>query len=121
MRQGPSARQAEKITARIPVRDAYLDAHPHCEAAREGAPGRCWGDLTVHEPWTRARGGPTADPVNMRTVCAHHNTAISQHVETMRWAETVTPRLPAERLFLVSAAWGPTWLNIRRRYVETVS
>ncbi len=114
MSREPSARQAAKIARRVPARDAYLAQHPYCEAAREGAPGRCWGGLTVHEPWTKARGGPIDDPVNMRAVCSWHNTQISQHARTMGWAES----LPYERLFLVSAAWGPTWLETRRRWLE---
>ncbi len=118
MRQGPSDKQAAKIASRIPVRDAYLAAHRYCEPERAGAPGACSGMFTVHEPWTRARGGPIDDPANMRTACAHHNTMISQDSRTMNWAETVTNRLPYVELFLVSAAQGAVWLELRRMHLE---
>lgn len=118
MRQGPSSAQAAKIASRIPVRDAYLAAHRYCEARYAGAPGRCHGADTVHEPWTRARGGPIDDSANMRTCCVAHNTAISQDSRTMNWAETVTDRLPYVELFLVSAAEGATWLELRRVHLE---
>ena len=118
MRQGPSDKQAAKIARRIPVRDAYLRAHQYCEAKRAGIPFDCWGDFTVHEPWTRARGGPIDDPANMRVCCQAHNTAISQDTRAMNWAETVTDRLPYEGLFLVSAAQGAVWLELRRMHLE---
>ncbi|KKL67721.1 hypothetical protein LCGC14_2132120 [marine sediment metagenome] len=85
MRQ-ESKKRAAKRRREAGVRTEYLVAHPYCEAARAGAPGVCFGRLAVHEPLTRARGGSTGDPANMRTCCAGHNTAISQNVETMRWA-----------------------------------
>jgi len=47
----------------------------------------CSGDHTVHEPWTRGRGGPIDNPLNMVPMCAFHNTWVSQDVEGQRWAE----------------------------------
>ena len=58
----------------------------YCEAKAAGAPGSCFGRLHRHEVLTAARGGSRTDPKNIRTVCDGHNTAISQDVETMRWA-----------------------------------
>lgn len=88
------------------VRQGYLEHHPYCEAQRAGAPGSCYGAIHVHEPWTRARGGPTDDPLNMRAVCDHHNLQISQDSETMQWAK--------EYGFLVSAHHGAEWLSMQK-------
>ena len=89
--------------ARVRPRDEQLRQYPFCEARVQHAPGDCYGALTVHGPWTRARGGPIDDRRNMTTVCAQHNRAISQDVETMRWAEA--------NEFLISADDGPAWLD----------
>lgn len=80
-----------------PIRQAYLAQHPHCEAEKAGAPGECYGRLTVHEVLTRARGGSTGDPKNMRVCCVAHNENISQDVETMRWAYEAGFLLHAEQ------------------------
>lgn len=95
-----SARQAAKNAARKPVREAQLHRYPYCE----GRAYRhvCFGGLTVHEPWTRGRGGPIDDQRNMRTVCAEFNRRISQDAIVMRWAH--------ENGFLVRASEGPAWL-----------
>ena len=63
----------------------------------------CSGGPTVHEPWTRGRGGPIDDPANMVPMCAHHNTWVSQDVEGQRWAEAND--------LLIHAWEGPTWLE----------
>ena len=62
----------------------------------------CYGPLTVHEPWTRARGGPTGDENNFVPVCSEGNRMISQDPDTMKWAE--------EHNLLISSAAGPEWL-----------
>ena len=63
----------------------------------------CSGIATVHEPWTRGRGGPKDDPLNMVPMCAFHNTWVSQDAEGQRWAEAND---------LLFHAWdGPVWLE----------
>lgn len=81
-----SKKRAAKMRAEKPVRDKYLREHPFCEAANAGAPGRCLGEIHIHEVKTRARGGSTDDPSNLRSCCNGHNEAISQDPETMAWA-----------------------------------
>jgi len=65
--------------------------------------GGCWGQMTVHEPWTKARGGPTDDERNWLALCIEHNRLVSQDAEVMRWAK--------DRGYLISAAAGPAWLE----------
>lgn len=85
------------------IRRGYLEAHPYCQGHDDGAPGDCYGALHIHEPWTRARGGPTDDPRNMRTCCDFLNTQISQSYDTMVWAK--------ENGYLVSSHEGPRYLE----------
>jgi len=87
---------------RTAPRDEQLRKYPLCEAKAAGMPHQCYGVRTVHEPWTRARGGPIDDPRNMTTVCAHGNTLISQDSGCMAWAK--------DNGFLVSASQGARWL-----------
>lgn len=81
-----SQKAAKKRAEAKPIREAYLEEHQMCQAAEAGAPGRCFGAVHVHEIRPRARGGDIADRSIFRSVCDHHNTAISQDAETMRWA-----------------------------------
>ena len=87
-----SDRKRRQIRDEKAVRNAYKKAHPYCEAKEhicsfpDGIPGDCFGALQVHEPWQRGQGGPTDDPRNLRTVCAFHNTQISQDTDTRNWA-----------------------------------
>ena len=101
----PMRKVSPKQSAKNAARKVQLAGRvgSRCEAAWMGAPGACWGPLTTHEPWTRARGGPIDDPRNQIPVCAEHNRMISQDAEVMRWAK--------EHGFLVSAAQGPAWLE----------
>lgn len=69
---------------RVPMLRKHMKSY--CEAHAEGAPGRCYGPLTPHEPLTRARGGSLTDPGNLRTVCFLHNERISNDLATMEWA-----------------------------------
>lgn len=92
-REASQARETE-------IRNAYLRAHPACELT--GAPGPCLGAVHVHEPWTRARGGPTDDPRNYASACDFHNTAVSQDVTSMAWAKAAG--------MLIHAWSGPRWL-----------
>jgi len=62
----------------------------------------CSDGPTVHEPWTRGRGGPKDDPANMVPMCAFHNTWVSQDAEGQRWAEAND--------LLIHAWEGPRWL-----------
>ena len=80
------------------IRRAWLRFQPHCEATQ----GAHWGAMSVHEPWTRARGGPTDDPRNMATLCVEHNRLVSQDAGWMVWAY--------QHGLLVRAQNGPEWL-----------
>lgn len=101
-----SAKRRKRNEQERQVRLAFLIAHPYCMAKEAGAPGECFASLHVHEPWSRARGGPTDDPRNMTTVCDFHNAQISQDAETMVWA--------GENNFLVHAWHGEEWLDEQR-------
>jgi len=98
-----SKRRAEELKSEIPIRQAFMKGKTVCEAKGAGAPGDCFGPLQCHEPWSRARGGPTDDPRNFRCVCSTHNTNISQDVATMRWAWASE--------FLVHSWEGAEWLE----------
>ncbi|MFA7296291.1 MAG: hypothetical protein WC211_03770 [Dehalococcoidia bacterium] len=100
MKRTPNAKRREKIEARKPVRAEQLARYPYCEA--KAMEHRCYGGLTMHEPWTKARGGPTDDLRNAVTLCAEANRLVSQDSRCMAWAE--------EHGMLVSAAQGPAWL-----------
>lgn len=99
-------KRAQKIKDERAVRVDYLSRHPFCEGHRDGAPGVCFGELHIHEPWPRARGGPTNDNRNMRAVDDHLNTQISQDADTMEWAYANN--------YLVRTADGPQWLSQQR-------
>lgn len=95
-----SAKQVGKDKSRQPVKRDYLASHRRCEAQVQGW---CSGSSEhVHEPWTRARGGPINDARNMLALCfmchawVHSNPAESE-----------------QRGWLVSAANGPSWLESR--------
>lgn len=79
-----------------------LRRYPLCEVQRL-RPHACFGGLTVHEPWTRGRGGPIDDPRNMVTLCAEVNRLVSQDADWMRWATL--------RGLLIHASQGPAWLE----------
>ncbi len=98
-----SSQQRAKVAARKAPHAEQLRRYPYCEAERMGMPHRCFGGLTVHEPWTRARGGPIDDLRNMVTICAEGNRLVSQDAECMAWAEA--------HGMLVSAAAGPSWID----------
>lgn len=97
------------------VRAAYRSAHPYCEGHRAGAPGEClmWTGLSIHEPWSRGRGGPTDDPRNMRVVDFELNRKISQDRDTMEWA--------LANDYLVHREDGPAWLEQTRHSCASVS
>lgn len=97
----------EKAAAERPVRQAWLRAHPVCEWPHLCNPRIPAYALTVHEPWTRARGGPTDDPRNFVTLDAETNRLVSQDAGYMRRAY--------ELGMLVSAAAGPGWLALGGR------
>lgn len=78
--------RSPKTEAKYVLRRALVTTGARCEAREAGAPGECFGPLTLHEVLPRARGGSITDPENCRTVCAEHNRLISQDTETMRWA-----------------------------------
>lgn len=105
--------ERERRAAAKPIRDAWLRARPFCEVAHvarvEGFDlDACFGALHVHEPWSRAAGGPIDDPRNMASACDHHNTAASQDRRVMRWARTVG--------LLVRRREGPRWLDRGGRF-----
>lgn len=97
-----SKRQARKQRSRKPPWERQLRLYPLCEVRRL-RPHDCFGGLTVHEPWTRARGGPIDDPRNMVTVCAEANRLISQDADWIRWATDVG--------VLIHASQGSAWLE----------
>ena len=111
-----SKKRANKNRDERDVRLAYKKAHPYCEAKHhvcncpDKIPGECFGELSIHEPWTRARGGPTDDELNMRVVCFEHNRMLSQDPKTMEWG--------LMHSFLVKAADGPAWLERQKARKE---
>ena len=86
-------KQREKNRKRIPVRDAYLAAHLMCET------GCGWYAEHVHEPWTRAGGGPIDNPDNFMAVSSVCHDWIHGH----------RPEAEA-RGWLVPAPLGAAWL-----------
>lgn len=100
-----SKKRRAEVQAETPVRRAYLRAHPRCEVKALGGftVPPCSMEIHVHEPWTRARGGPTDDPRNFATACDWHNTWLSQDEAGQSFGE-------ANNL-LISAAAGPAWLE----------
>ena len=90
-----SGKQRDREARRRPVRAAYMAAHPLCEF------GACLSRSTeCHEPWTRARGGPTDDLRNMAALCHWHHDRI-----------TFNPKEATELGWLVPAWDGPRWLE----------
>ncbi len=107
--QKMSDKRKDKIAEERPIREAWLRFRPTCEGTAALALfDGCTGPLTVHEPWTRARGGPTDDPRNMATLCAEHNRLVSQDPAWMGWAMTSG--------LLVRAADGPTFMRFGGRF-----
>ena len=98
-----ASKRAREQRAAAPARRDQLREFAYCEPVDAGmAFGSCFGRLTVHEPWTRGRGGPLGDRRNMITACQYHNDQITQDAASMAWA--------TENGYLVRAAGGPTWL-----------
>ncbi len=97
-----SKRAREQQVAR-PARRAQLDEFPYCEPQRAGLRGDCFGKLTVHEPWTRARGGPLGDRRNQISACQWHNDELTQSPHGMVWG--------LANGYLVSATDGSAWLD----------
>jgi len=95
-----SMKMARKRLEARDVRRAYLAAHPICEI---GAMMCTVRSSDVHEPWTRARGGPIDDPRNMAALCRPCHGWVTFTVEGQQWATA--------RGFLVGAARGPAWLE----------
>lgn len=90
-----SKKQQRLERKRAPIRNAYLRDHPLCERR----PDCATPSIDVHEPWSRARGGPIFDKRNMMAVCRWCHDYIHQHgiqSEAEGW--------------LIPAARGPTWL-----------
>ena len=85
-------KQARKNRRRTPLRQAYLAAYPRCET---GCGRR---SVDVHEPWTRARGGPIDDPRNFMAVARECHDWIHQHNDEAE-----------ERGWLVPAEFGAAW------------
>ncbi len=71
---------------RVPLVREMLKERPFCEAERAGAPGKCFGGLSLHEILPRGRGGSITDRDNIKVVCISHNERISNDVDVMRWA-----------------------------------
>jgi len=88
------------------VRAAFRSAHPWCMLQEAGYDHDCYGPWSCHEPWTRARGGPTNDPRNMVVCCSEGNRLVSQDPDAMKWAKA--------NGWLVSAWEGAAWLEKQR-------
>lgn len=96
----PMKRRLPKVSAEErAIRQDWLRYRPECEVTRIA----CFGPLTVHEPWTRARGGPTDDPRNFATACVEGNRWLSQSAGGMIWGYA--------NGMLVRASAGPAWLE----------
>lgn len=69
----------------------------------------------LHEPYTRARGGPITDPDNAEPVCRGHNQELTEEpawgyeldLLIHSWDSRSLRQQAADRRFLL-AAWRPT-------------
>ena len=96
-----SDREGRKRETRGELRGRMLRLYPYCELKRAGAPGGCYGMLTLHHVWPLGRGGPDVE-ANACIACAEHNRMLSQDAEVMAWGEA--------NGYLVHGAEGPRWL-----------
>lgn len=97
-----ASKRAREQRAAAPARGEQLGFYNYCEPKRAGMARDCFGRFTVHEPWTRGRGGPLGDPRNMITACVRHNDELQQTSDGIEFAYA--------HGYLVRAADGPTWL-----------
>ncbi len=96
-----SRKRAAKMRAEAGPRREFLKGR---QCALLAMPGhRCFGGMSVHEPWSRGRGGPTDDLRNWLAVCFEGNRMLSQDADTMQWG--------LEHGMLVRAADGARWLE----------
>ena len=87
----------------MPARREQLAEFPFCEPKRAGMARACFGRQTVHEPWTRGRGGPLGDRRNMITACVRHNEELQQALDGIEFGYA--------NGYLVRRAEGPAWLE----------
>lgn len=103
----PIAAMSDKRAAEYEVRNLFAPQMREQDCIVKVRGGftvpECSGIATVHEPWTRARGGPIDDPRNAVPCCAFHNTWLSQTVAGQRWGEA--------NGMLISAVDGAAWLK----------
>lgn len=97
-------RKAENAL-RSELRPHWLRRHGVCAASGQH---KCFGGLTIHEPWTRGRGGPVDDPRNWATLCAEANRGVSQSTGWMAWAQ--------REGLLFHARAGREWLEAGGRF-----
>lgn len=107
LRRTPFRRRLNVSDEERAIRQAWLRFQPRCEISGEGVPP-CFGERHVHEPWPRARLGPTDDPRNFVTACDHHNTWLSQTVGGLVWGK--------EHGMLFSTNEGRRWLEAGGRF-----
>ncbi len=83
-----SERRAAEMKAESPVRQAFMRYERKCQFKALGgfAVPPCFGELHIHEPWTRGGGGPTDDPRNMAVSCDFHNGWCQQSSEGREFA-----------------------------------
>ena len=102
-----SKRKTEQIARELEIRNAYKAAHPICEmwptwiAGFAKRPDCLYSATDLHEPWTRAQGGPTDDPRNMRHLCRNCHSWLDT-VDGRRWGIVYG--------FRVAKGQGAAWL-----------
>lgn len=83
-------RQRAKVRKEVLTRDGFT-----CRARGGLLPGRCWGDLDVHEVVSRGRGGSFLDPENCVTLCRRHHDWVGANIaeaEAKGWLKSLTPQ-----------------------------
>ena len=100
--RSPMKRTTKPMNQRSKKRRAYLasDAHKaaygaaegYCVGHANGAPGRCWGDLTPHHTMKRSAAGleVAERDAPVVTLCAWLNGAIESDPAVRRWAIRTT-------------------------------
>lgn len=102
-KMGPSEGYRNKMERRRPLTRPMYEQECIAKVLGAHTIPPCSGGPTVHEPWTRGRGGPIDDERNMVPMCAFHNTWVSQDAEGQRWAEAND--------LLIHAWEGEAWLS----------
>ncbi len=96
-----SSRRVSVNHERRVFKDAYLKNFPNCEVrVTPLCRSVIASTVDLHEPWTRARGGPLNDPRNTMGTCrACHD-----------WIHD-NPEMATVRGLLIRSQDGPAWLE----------